>query len=231
MFNTQDTPERRSAIEAAEKRAKQFAACLTESGIESDIKSDNDTYIVAGQQYSPKTLVIVRMLDSAGNPVSAENADKTRALYPGLYYTHYGDYGDIWIYFKDSTRMMGTPYAGKQAAYQACERKNPQFEQADLSTWGVTEYPEEAWQASLKYARQCRAKGFSWVKDPVRGKGDKPGEGPGVFIPNGISDEELRRWLKECPVDGLPHLSATMIYSSKGNNYSEVFRQYELEKK
>ncbi|KAB7789778.1 hypothetical protein [Bifidobacterium leontopitheci] len=226
QFVSKDTPERRSAIEAAEARAKQFVACLVESGIEADVAEDNDTYVVSGQQYKPKTLVIVRMLDAAGNPAYAGEAS---GLYPDLHYTHIGDGGDAWIYFKDSTHMMGTPYAGRQAAYQACERKNPEFEQADLDAMGVIEYPEEAWQASLEYARDCRAKGFSWVKDPVRGNGDKPGEGPGVFIPNGISDEEFLRWLEECPVDGLPHLSATMIYSSRGNNYDEILRQYELE--
>ncbi|KAB7789777.1 hypothetical protein [Bifidobacterium leontopitheci] len=230
---SKDTPERRSAIEAAETRAKQFAACLTESGIETNIYDDNDVYIVSGRQYAPKTAVVVRMLDSAGTPMSwsddAVAEQVANSLYSDSNMTPIGEDGRVWVFFRDSTQLMGTPYAGKQAAYQACERKNPEFEQADLDAIGVTEYPEEAWQASLEYARDCRAKGFSWVKDPVRGEGDKPGEGPGIQIPNGISDEELRRWLKECPTADLPPWSAEMLYADRGNNYSEILRQYELE--
>lgn len=67
-----------------EKAARQFSARLTGRGFESWVREGNDTYVVGGQEYMPQDLVVVRALDAAGNPVSAEvNVDiATFNLYP-----------------------------------------------------------------------------------------------------------------------------------------------------
>ena len=59
-------------IDVREKAAKQFSVCLTGRGFESWVREGNDTYVVDGQEYMPQDLVVVRALDAAGNPVSAE---------------------------------------------------------------------------------------------------------------------------------------------------------------
>lgn len=59
-------------IDVREKAAKQFSARLTGRGFESWVREVNDTYVVGGQEYMPQDLVVVRALDAAGNPVSAE---------------------------------------------------------------------------------------------------------------------------------------------------------------
>ena len=71
-------------IDVREKAAKQFSARLTGRGFESWVREGNDTYVVGGQEYIPQDLVVVRALDAAGNPVSAEvNVDiATFNLYP-----------------------------------------------------------------------------------------------------------------------------------------------------
>ena len=71
-------------IDVREKAAKQFSARLTGRGFESWVREGNDTYVVGGQEYMPQDLVVVRALDAADNPVSAEvNVDiATFNLYP-----------------------------------------------------------------------------------------------------------------------------------------------------
>ena len=71
-------------IDVREKAARQFSARLTGRGFESWVREGNDTYVVGGQEYMPQDLVVVRALDAADNPVSAEvNVDiATFNLYP-----------------------------------------------------------------------------------------------------------------------------------------------------
>ena len=71
-------------IDVREKAARQFSVCLTGRGFESWVREGNDTYVVGGQEYMPQDLVVVRALDAADNPVSAEvNVDiATFNLYP-----------------------------------------------------------------------------------------------------------------------------------------------------
>lgn len=71
-------------IDVREKAARQFSARLTGRGFEIWVREGNDTYVVGGQEYMPQDLVVVRALDAAGNPVSAEvNVDiATFNLYP-----------------------------------------------------------------------------------------------------------------------------------------------------
>lgn len=71
-------------IDVREKAVRQFSTRLTGRGFESWVREGNDTYVVGGQEYMPQDLVVIRALDAADNPVSAEvNVDiATFNLYP-----------------------------------------------------------------------------------------------------------------------------------------------------
>lgn len=207
-----------SMINAREQAARRFVSCLTDQGITARTEDSSDTYVIAGKQYSPKDLVSVRMLDATGAPANGDNDSVTSALYPDVDSISSDDNGQAWVAFKDSSQMEGTPYASKQQAYADCEAKNPDFEQPLTGTFGHQEWPEESIRASLEFAKSCRAKGFDWLPDP-------PKDTPGITIPDGVSDEQFLRFLKECPADDLPIESQMMTY--KNPHYGDLINQHQ----
>ncbi|WP_152235269.1 hypothetical protein [Bifidobacterium leontopitheci] len=205
-----------------ERQAKQFAGCLDGKGFETDVQSGADVYVVAGAQYAPKTAVMVRALDAAGNPVSSPNGVdglESLDLYPSVSNSGTDQQGRAWVMFEDSSGLAGTPYASRQKDYQACESKYPDFVQPSVGADSTVEFPEKEVQASIDFARDCRAKGFDWLPDPPSGQ-------PGIYIPGGLSDDQLRRFLQQCPTDDLPFASAFMSYpQSESAHYQTIINE------
>ncbi|WP_094668373.1 hypothetical protein [Bifidobacterium myosotis] len=183
--------------------AKRFLSCLTGKGFDAQATAAPGVPDAEGKAKAAtsKNMVMLRMIDASGQPVAAGDggtsvsADAgTQSLYANAMLT-FIDYGAVWVAFKDAAALAGSPYESKQQEYADCEAKNPDFTQPaqDLAA-GAPTYSEEERQAALDYARKARAKGFGWVADPT---GDEPTT---ILIPKTVGEEELRRFLKECPV-------------------------------
>ncbi|RSX53705.1 uridine kinase [Bifidobacterium goeldii] len=185
-----------------DETARKFAACLTSKGIEAQTTiapgvKPNDTSAV-------KNAVEVRMIDKAGQPIAADESgmtvssdDETQKMYANIMYTSI-DYGKVWVMFKDSTALTGSPYESKRQDWADCEAANPTFAQPAQSSNPSNAFSEEDKQSVLQYAKDARDKGFDWVADP---NGDEPTT---IIIPKTVSEADFRRFLKECPTGNLP---------------------------
>lgn len=222
-----DDSGKTSVITSMEQRAKSFAGCLDGKGFETDVQEGADVYVVAGAQYTPKTAVMVRALDAAGNPVSSPNGvDGLEALdlYPSVSRSGTDKQGRAWVMFEDSSGLVGTPYASRRQDYQACESKYPDFAQPSIGADSTVEFPQKEVQASIDFAHDCREKGFDWLPDPPSGQ-------PGIYIPGGLSDDQFRRFLEQCPTDDLPFASAFMTYpQSESEHYQAIINEVEADK-
>lgn len=183
--------------------AKRFLSCLTGKGFDAQASAAPGIPDAEGKAKAAtsKNMVMLRMIDASGQPVASGDGGTsvsagadTQSLYANAMLTSI-DYGTVWVAFKDATALAGSPYESKQQEYADCEAKNPDFTQpAQDFTAGAPTYSEEERQAALDYAKRARAKGFGWVADPA---GDEPTT---ILIPKTVGEEELRRFLKECPV-------------------------------
>lgn len=197
-----------SSLPVAET-ARKFVACLTSKGLDARTDVGPGMPDASGKAKAPtvRNMAELRMIDRAGNPVTTDSTgtsistgSDTQQLYANAMLTAL-DYGTVWVAFKDSTALAGTPYESKQADYADCEAQHPNFTQPaqDLAS-GQPTYSEEDKRAALDFARKARGKGFSWVADP---SGDEPTT---ILIPRTVTADELRRFFKECPV-GDAHIS------------------------
>ena len=186
-----------------DETARKFVACLTAKGLDARTDVGPGAPDASGKAKAPtvRNMAELRMIDRTGNPVTTDDTgtsigtdSATQQLYANAMFTAL-DYGTVWVAFKDSTELAGTPYESKQADYADCEAKHPNFTQPaqDLSS-GQPAYSEEDKRAALDFARKARGKGFSWVADP---SGDEPTT---ILIPRTVTADELRRFFKECPV-------------------------------
>ncbi|MBT1181233.1 hypothetical protein JS531_04445 [Bifidobacterium sp. CP2] len=191
-----------ASMTRVDETARKFAACLTSKGIEAQTTiapgvKPNDTSAI-------RNAVEVRMIDKTGQPIAADDSgmtvtadDDTQKMYANIMYTSI-DYGKVWVMFKDSTALTGSPYESKRQAWADCETANPSFAQPAQTTDPGDAFSEEDKQAALRYAKDARAKGFDWVADPL---GDEPTT---IIIPATVSEADFRRLLKECPTGDLP---------------------------
>ncbi|PST49812.1 hypothetical protein COO72_00860 [Bifidobacterium callitrichos] len=186
-----------------DETARKFVACLTSKGLDARTDVGPGAPDASGKAKAPtvRNMAELRMIDRAGNPVTTDDTgtsistgSDTQQLYANAMFTAL-DYGTVWVAFKDSTALAGTPYESKQADYADCEAKHPNFTQPaqDLAS-GQPTYSEEDKRAALDFARKARGKGFSWVADP---SGDEPTT---ILIPRTVTADELRRFFRECPV-------------------------------
>ncbi|WP_190972839.1 hypothetical protein [Bifidobacterium rousetti] len=200
--NTTDTTDTTSDL-PVDETARKFVACLTAKGLDARTDVGPGTPDASGKAKAPtvRNMAELRMIDRTGNPVTTDDTgtsigtdSATQQLYTNAMFTAL-DYGTVWVAFKDSTALAGTPYESKQADYADCEAKHPNFSQPaqDLAS-GQPTYSEEDKRAALDFARKARGKGFSWVADP---SGDEPTT---ILIPRTVTAEELRRFFRECPV-------------------------------
>ncbi|MBT1171967.1 hypothetical protein JS528_01050 [Bifidobacterium sp. MA2] len=183
--------------------AKRFVACLTGKGLDAQAAAGPPTPDANGKTKAPtvRNMVELRMIDRSGNPIqtsgdgmSVSTDDTTQKLYANAMYTSLED-NTVWVAFKDSTALAGTPYESKRADYADCEKTNPDFTQPaqNLTATGTT-ITEDDKRSALDYARKARAKGFTWVADPT---GDEPTT---IIIPKTVGENELKRFLNECPI-------------------------------
>ena len=189
--------------------AKKFLSCLTSKGFDAQVTAPIGMPDANGKAKQPtvKNLVVLRMIDANGQPVesgdggtSVSTDDTTQQMYMNSMLTAIEN-GTVYVAFKDSTTLTGSPYESKRQDYADCEAQVPSFAQPvqDIASNAPT-YSEEDKQAALDYAKKAREKGFSWVADPT---GSEP---TNILIPKTVREEELRRFFKECPV-GDAHIS------------------------
>ena len=192
-----------------DETARQFVACLAAKGLDARTDVGPGTPDASGKAKAPtvRNMAELRMIDRSGNPITTDdtgtsisNDSATQQLYANAMFTSL-DNGTVWVAFKDSTALAGTPYESKRADYADCEAKHPNFSQPaqDLAS-GQPTYSEEDKRAALDFARKARDKGFSWVADP---SGDEPTT---ILIPRTVKADELKRFFRECPV-GDAHIS------------------------
>ncbi|PWG66923.1 hypothetical protein [Bifidobacterium callitrichidarum] len=182
--------------------AKKFVSCLTGKGFEAQAAAAPGVPDQNGKMTTPttKNMVMLRMLDANGQPVESGNDgmsvstdSTTQQMYANAMFTSI-DYGTVWVAFKDSTALAGSPYESKRQDYADCEAENPNFAQPAQDLNQTPSYSDADKQAALDYAKKARSKGFSWVADPA---GDEPTT---ILIPKTVGEDELRRFFKECPV-------------------------------
>ncbi|MBT1175320.1 hypothetical protein JS530_07375 [Bifidobacterium sp. LC6] len=187
---------------ATDANAKKFVSCLTGKGFEAQAAVAPRTSDSSGKAKTPttKNMVMLRMLDANGQPVEAgdngmsvSTDSTTQQMYANSMFTSI-DYGTVWVAFKDSTALAGSPYESKRQDYADCEAKNPNFSQPAQNLSQTPTYTDADKQAALDFAKKAREKGFSWVADPT---GDEPTT---ILIPKTVNEDELRRFFKECPV-------------------------------
>ncbi|KAB7788331.1 hypothetical protein [Bifidobacterium cebidarum] len=187
---------------ATDASAKQFVSCLTDKGFEAQAAAMPGMPGSSGKSKTPttKNMVMLRMLDSNGQPVKADDNgmsvstdSATQQMYANSMFTSI-DYGTVWVAFKDSAALAGSPYESKRQDYADCEAKNPNFAQPAQDLSQTPTYSDEDKQAALDFAKNARSKGFSWVADPT---GNEPTT---ILVPKTVSEDELRRFFKECPV-------------------------------
>lgn len=183
------------SAEANEAAAKKFVACLVDKGLDAKVgTSDPD---IDGK--TANDLVLLRQLDQAGNPISDETGgvdynSQGLSLYPKAMSFKADDQG-YWVAFQLSGDLTGSPYAGKQADYEACEGQVSEFQQP-IGGGGIPVAGSEADQkAVLAFAKQARAQGFSWVQDPTSQ------DPTTIVIPSTVSEAELREFAKLIPKD------------------------------
>lgn len=187
---------------ATDANAKKFVSCLTGKGFDAQAAAAPRVPDSSGKAKTPttKNMVMLRMLDASGQPVESDengmsvNTDSAmQQMYANSMFTSI-DYGTVWVAFKDSSALAGSPYESKQQDYAKCEAENPNFAQPAQELNQTPTYSDADKQAALDYAAKARKKGFSWVADPT---GAEPTT---ILIPKTVSEEELRRFFKECPV-------------------------------
>ncbi|WP_219059018.1 hypothetical protein [Bifidobacterium miconis] len=215
------------AAASTDANVKKFIACLTGKGIEAQAAAAPDTSGSTDASKAPtvKNAVELRMIDAAGNPVPVSGDSNgmtvdsgSQQLYAGATFTTVED-DKVWVMFKDAAALAGSPYASKQQDYAACQAQVPDFTQPvqDANTQPAVSDAQK--QAALDFAKKAREKGYGWVADP---DGDNPTT---IMIPKTVSEEEFRRFLKDCPVgetgvsfgfDGTPE--------EFGYDYTQVMR-------
>lgn len=205
-------------IASLETIAKRFVVCLTDKGIDARLGDTLSLSMEGTSDPLPQTTVLLRALGADGNPIGVDADGLTTntsesALYPGVSYGK-TDTSGSWIAVTDAHGLAGSPYAGRQADYAACEQANPDFAQPPLSGDASRPKPNPDTQRSmLEFARKARAKGFGWMKDP-----EPDDMANTITIPDDLSAEEFRRFLAEFPPSAWPDsISGIMIPSSRGD--------------
>ncbi|KAB8289441.1 Uridine kinase [Bifidobacterium ramosum] len=212
---------------STDTNVRKFIACLTDKGIEAQAAAAPDMSGSTDTSKAPtvKNAVELRMIDAAGNPVKVGGDSNgmtvdsdAQQLYAGATFTTVED-DKVWVMFKDATALAGSPYASKQQDYAACQAQVPDFTQPVQDENVQPAVSDAQKQAALDFAKKAREKGYSWVADP---DGDNPTT---IMIPKTVSEEEFRRFLKDCPVgdsgvsfgfDGTPQ--------EFGYDYTQVMR-------
>ncbi|PLS26401.1 hypothetical protein [Bifidobacterium parmae] len=170
--------------------AKRFAACLTDKGFDArTVESYASATVGMKTKDIPRTTVVLRRIDQAGNSTTAGNSDGIDTLYPNVE-LHATIDDAPWVGFAGSDDLAGTPYADRQQDYAACEQANPDFSQPPLAKQARSD--PGAQLAMLEFARKARADGFDWYPDPDPAGGGTTGS---VNIPDTVSAEEFRRFL------------------------------------
>ncbi|MBW3078761.1 hypothetical protein [Bifidobacterium simiiventris] len=215
------------AAVSTDANVKKFIACLTGKGFEAQAAAAPDMSGSADASKTPtvKNAVELRMIDKAGNPVPVGGDSNgmtvdsdAQQLYTGATFTSVED-DKVWVMFADATALAGSPYESKQQDYAACQAQVPGFTQPVQGADMQPAVSDAQKQAALDFARKAREKGYGWVADP---DGDNPTT---IMIPKTVSEEEFRRFLKDCPVgetgvsfgfDGTPE--------EFGYDYTQVMR-------
>ncbi|PLS26402.1 hypothetical protein [Bifidobacterium parmae] len=182
---------------------RRFAACLVSKGFDARVVGERNDQVAlleidaAGNPKRPKII-------DGGDGIITRDWTTDPNLYPNI--TSTGTIsnavtGDDFPYIiaDAATDLAGSPYAARQGDYAACEQANPDFTQGVASTdIDDSHAGKKDKDAVLAFARKARAKGFTWVADPT---GDEPLH---IVIPDTVPENDVRRFFKECPADGVP---------------------------
>lgn len=183
--------------------AKQFVACLVSKGFDARVEGEkHDQVALLEIDWNGQAIQPVVSTDSDGTVNHDWSGDLT--MYPHI--TMSGIEGDVvtgeyfpYILAQSSSELAGSPYEGRQQDYASCEAKYPDFTQAPPQTIpDQSQASDEDRKAVLAFAKQARAKGFTWVADP---SADSP---LSIVIPTDVAREEVKRFLINCPTDDTP---------------------------
>ncbi len=169
-------PEEPDPTTQGSDEASAFLACLTAADVEAKINA------------SGQVLVKVPGEPGGGGVISSDSGSGE-----GLLGMEGDDAGNTWVAVASANYFADNPDV--QDAYAACEKKHPEFEQAQFNPSNDPTFQQdqkEQEEAALAFAQCARTNGFTQIADP------SPEFGRGIMIPDSFTEQDFRALAEAC---------------------------------